>query len=94
MDKQAMRMWNAGLTVDEAMSRHNVDVASEFAELESKIGCRSLTVAELTYGKIGAKFPQREETEEYKQWKGTIGAGKLLREVIKGSNGKVGNAAI
>jgi len=82
MNKDSMRLWNSGLTAKEILEMRNIDVSADFKEIEERIGCRSLTIAEIEYCMIGAEFPPREETEEYKRWKGTSGAGKQLREMI------------
>lgn len=85
-NNKAMRMWNAGLTVEEILAKYGIDVSVQFAEFESKIGCRSFTVDELHSGIIGHKYPNRdEEPEWYRAWKGEIGPGKQLREIIKNS---------
>ena len=80
--KKAMRLWNSGMSIEKAIATHGIDPTAYFAEFERRIGCRSFTMAELKYGKIGAEFEEQELSEEYKEWKGITGPGKQLREAI------------
>jgi len=80
--EQAMAVWNSGVSVEEAVARYGSEMADFFADFEQAVGCRSFTVHELLSGHIGAVASPKELSEEYARWKGIIGPGKLLREII------------
>lgn len=90
--QSAMFSWNACITAEEHKARYDEDVSAEFEFLEKNTGERSLTVAELTHGKIGAVFEEKllpegslgyeQQQQQYLAWRGDIGPGKQLRDII------------
>ena len=91
--QRAMRDWNTGHTAAECKKTFGLDVEDLFDRFEQAVGDRSFTMAEIHYARIGATYPrvdrsslEPEEPDWYRAWKGEIGPGAQLKEIIKEHN--------
>jgi hypothetical protein len=87
LDKKIRKLWNNGRTLAEMIEQSpeftEQQVTTVHQDLESRFGCASLPMWML-YG--DTPFRKHETSDEYKLWKGEIGPGKELREIIQKHN--------
>ena len=78
VSKDAMKAWNCGLSLEEAVAKYGTQIEAEFEILESIYGCASIPVNVL-YG-----YPKKERNtdKKYTDWKGDTGPGAMLKRII------------
>ena len=78
---KAQRAWNAGLDKPDDVPE------SEWQALRDRYGCRSIPVSDVFGPPRASRLTlSRNAVEEYLRWKGELGPGKQLRDIIKRTN--------
>ena len=77
VSKDAMKAWNCGLSLEEAVAKYGTQIEAEFQILESIYGCASIPVPDLL-----GYTPKPDTDPKLLEWRGEIGQGKLLKDII------------
>lgn len=81
LQQKVMNAWNAGLDKAEIVSKLGSEAAALYDELEQKYGCACIPIH------ILHDFIPKPDTDPFLlEWRGEIGAGKVLRDLIKDLN--------
>ncbi len=79
--RTAMKAWNGGLTVEQAVEKYGPEMKEQFEKLEVKYGCASIPLPDLL-----GYTPKKNTDPKHLAWKGEIGPGAELKKIIASSN--------
>lgn len=78
VSRDAMKAWNSGLTIDDAVKKYGPQMKAEFQIIEQHYGCASIPVNVL----YGYHKKERCTDPKYLEWKGDTGPGAMLKRII------------